>query len=446
MRNNRKNGGGVSVRQGADKSPVAKFLPLIVVAVCIIGVVAYFASKHGNDQEKTGGGNNEPSAAGIPTAEQVPSVATVYLDNSVSMQGYVHGRQYLDALADLMSIYPGTEARLVGDSAAVIKTGSELITKLTTNAIHYVGQSLLNEDMRKIVGDVNASKKPKIAFFVTDAIMCGSDAEIRRTPKYNINHRQELMNEISDVFKGQGMGVSVYRLVGDFSGEYFCYDNQHKAISAPRAFYVIAIGKPGIVANFKAELQKRQKQTIFKLRQKNEIHFIETCPMNQSLTVNAGPNGSVVLAVDKDRTVTYDRSKLKDNKDINFHIGFDAFKNYALSLTDFARNVSVTIDGTPYTAEATADSLRNAIIVKVDCSRLKGASSGSKVRITIPYFTPAWITSPMVSNDDDLRFIQGLADESTFFFSYFINGIKNNGVLPTDDFNIYDCELLLKRK
>lgn len=446
MRNNRRNSGGTSSRRGTGKSPVVKFLPLIVVVVCVIGVVAYLAFKH---KRTTGGGetgDSIPSLYGIPTADKNPSLATLYLDNSVSMQGYVHGRQYLDALADLMSIYPSTEARLVGDSTVCIKTGSDLITKLTTNAIPYVGQSLLNEDMRKIVSDVNTSKKAKIAFFVTDGIMCGSDAEIRSTPKYNINHRQDLMNEISYVFKGKGMGVSVYRLVGDFSGEYFCYDNQHKAISTPRAFYVIAIGKPGVVANFKAELQKRQKQTIFKLRQKDEIHFIETQPMNQSLTVNAGQNGSVVLAVAKDGTVVYDRSKIKDNKNINFHIGYDAFKNYALSGADLAHNVAVTIDGTPYTAEATSDSLRNAIIVKIDYNRLKGTSSGSKVRIVIPYFTPAWITSPGVSNDDDLRFIQGLADESTFFFSYFINGIKNNGVLPSSDFNIYDREVLLKRK
>lgn len=437
MRNNRKNGGGTSARRGSDKGPIAKFLPLIVLAVCVIGAVVYFF-------KPTKIVDHTPKLTN-PTEESAP-LATVYLDNSVSMQGYVHGRQYLDALADLMSIYPGTEARLIGDSGTVIKTGSELITKLTTNAIPYVGQSLLDEDLKKIVDDINASKKLKIAFFVTDGIMCGSDAELRSTPKYNINHRQDLMNNISAVFRGKGMGVSVYRLVSDFSGEYFCYDNQHKPISASRAFYVLAIGKPGVVANFKAELAKRQKQSIFKLRQKNEIHFIETRPMNQSLTVNAGPNGSVVLTVDKAGTVVYDRSKMKDCRDINFHIGFDAFKNYALSGTELARNVVVTIDGTPYTTEAMADSMRNAIIVKVDCTRLKGASSGSKVRLAIPYFTPAWITSPAVSNDDDLRFIQGLADESTFFFSYFINGIKNNGVLPSSDFNIYDRELLLKRK
>lgn len=444
MRNNRRNHGGGSARGGSGNGAAAKLLPLIVLAVCVIGVVAYFKWK----DDKTGEVEHKKDSvavAGAPTATVSPELATIYLDNSVSMLGYVHGRQYLDALADLMSVYPRTETRCVGDSGEVIKTGSELIGKLTNNAIHYVGQSLLNEDMKRIVGDVNASKKPKIAFFVTDGIMCGPDAEIRKTPDYNINHRQDLTNSISSVFKGKGLGVSVYRLVSDFKGVYYCYDNSHKPIDALRSFYIIAIGKPEVVSDFKENLIKRQKQSIFKLRPQNEIHFIESKPINQYLSINAGTDGNVVLSIDKNNTVVYDRSKIKSDKDINFQISFDAFKNYKYSGIDLAKNVQVKIDGTEYKTEAIADSLRNALIVKVDKNRLKGTSDGSKVHITIPYFTPAWITSTIVSNDNDLRFIQGLADESTFFFNYFINGIMN-GVLSSSDFNIYDRELLLKRK
>lgn len=442
MRNNRRNHGSGSARGGSGKGAAAKLLPLIVLAVCAIGVVVYFICKHDKHVEEKPE-NDSVAVAGTPTAAVSPELATIYLDNSVSMQGYVHGRQYLDALADLMSVYPGTEARCVGDSGEVIKTGSELIGKLTNNAIHYVGQSLLNEDMKRIVGDVNASKKPKIAFFVTDGIMCGPDAEIRKTPDYNINHRQELTNSISAVFKGKGLGVSVYRLVSDFKGVYYCYDNSHKPIDALRSFYIIAIGKPEVVSDFKENLIKRQKQSIFKLRPQNEIHFIESKPINQYLSINAGKDGNVVLSIDKNNTVVYDRSKIKSDKDINFQISFDAFKNYKYSGIDLAKNVQVKIDGTEYKTEAIADSLRNALIVKVEHNSLIG--TGSKVHITIPYFTPAWITSSIVSNDNDLRFIQGLADESTFFFNYFINGIMN-GVLSSSDFNIYDRELLLKRK
>ena len=444
MRNNRSNNRRSSSRKDTQKNVIGKYISFIILIVGILAICV-----------KVIWDIIFPPPPPPPPPQEVyftkgtePQLATIYLDNSASMQGYVKGIQYLDALADLISIYPNTEARLMSNSAMVIKKGSELISKLANNDINYVGQSLLNNDLEYIVSDIEKAdkmKKTKIAFFVTDGIMCGPDAEIRKTPDYNINHRQDLTNSISDVFKGKELGVSVYRLVSDFKGVYYCYDNSHKPIDALRSFYIIAIGKPKVVADFKENLIKRQKQSIFKLRPQNEIHFIESKPINQYLSINAGTDGNVVLSIDKNNTVVYDRSKIKSDKDINFQISFDAFKNYKYSGIDLAKNVQVKIDGTEYKTEAIADSLRNALIVKVDKNRLKGTSDGSKVHITIPYFTPAWITSTIVSNDNDLRFIQGLADESTFFFNYFINGIMN-GVLSSSDFNIYDRELLLKRK
>lgn len=446
MRNNRSNNRRSSSRKDTKKNVIGKYISFIILIVGILAICV-----------KVIWDIIFPPPPPPPPPKEVyftkgtePQFATIYLDNSASMQGYVKGIQYLDALADLMSIYPNTEARLMSNSAMVIKKGSELISKLANNDINYVGQSLLNNDLEYIVSDIektNKMKKTKIAFFVTDGIMCGPDSEIRKDSNYNINHRQDLTNSISYVFKGKGLGVSVYRLVSDFRGVYYCYDNSHEPIEALRSFYIIAIGKPEVVSDFKENLIKRQKQSIFKLRPKNEIHFIESKPINQYLSINAGTDGNVVLSIDKNNTVVYDRSKIKSDKDnsINFHISFDAFKNYKLSGGDLAMNAQVTIDGTPYKAETVVDSLRNAIIVKVDKNRLKGTSEGSKVHITIPYFTPAWLTSSIVSNDNDLCFIQGLADESTFFFNYFINGIMN-GVLSSADFNIYDRELVLKRK
>ena len=444
MRNNRSNNRRSSSRKDTQKNVIGKYISFIIL---IVGILAICVEVIWDIIFPPSPPPPSPQEAYFTKGTE-PQLATIYLDNSASMQGYVKGIQYLDALADLMSIYPNTEARLMSNSAMVIKKGSELISKLANNDINYVGQSLLNNDLEYIVSDIekaNKMKKTKIAFFVTDGIMCGPDSEIRKDSNYNINHRQDLTNSISDVFKGKELGVSVYRLVSDFKGVYYCYDNSHKPIDALRSFYIIAIGKPKVVADFKENLIKRQKQSIFKLRPQNEIHFIESKPINQYLSINAGTDGNVVLSIDKNNTVVYDRSKIKSDKDINFQISFDAFKNYKYSGIDLAKNVQVKIDGTEYKTEAIADSLRNALIVKVDKNRLKGTSDGSKVHITIPYFTPAWITSTIVSNDNDLRFIQGLADESTFFFNYFINGIMN-GVLSSSDFNIYDRELLLKRK
>ena len=280
MRNNRSNNRRSSSRKDTQKNVIGKYISFIILIVGILAICV-----------KVIWDIIFPPPPPPPPPQEVyftkgtePQLATIYLDNSASMQGYVKGIQYLDALADLISIYPNTEARLMSNSAMVIKKGSELISKLANNDINYVGQSLLNNDLEYIVSDIEKAdkmKKTKIAFFVTDGIMCGPDAEIRKTPDYNINHRQDLTNSISDVFKGKELGVSVYRLVSDFKGVYYCYDNSHKPIDALRSFYIIAIGKPKVVADFKENLIKRQKQSIFKLRPQNEIHFIESKPINQ---------------------------------------------------------------------------------------------------------------------------------------------------------------------
>ena len=277
MRNNRSNNRSRSSRRNAHKKVIVKYLPFLVLIVGVLPICYILWEEI-----------FPPPAPPTPSTQEVfftkgaePQLATIFLDNSASMQGYAKGIQYLDALADLMSIYPNTEARLMSNSAMVIKKGSDLISKLANDDINYVGQSLLNSDLEYIVSDIEKAykmKKTKIAFFVTDGIMCGPDSEIRKDSNYNINHRQDLTNSISDVFKGKGLGVSVYRLVSDFKGVYYCYDNSHKPINALRSFYIIAIGKPEVVSDFKETLIKRQKQSIFKLRPQNEIHFIESKP------------------------------------------------------------------------------------------------------------------------------------------------------------------------
>ena len=140
MRNNRSNNRSRSSRKDAHKKVIVKYLPFLVLIVGILAIIPW---------EKI-----FPSPTPPPSPIQEvfftkgaePQLATIYLDNSASMQGYAKGIQYLDALADLMSIYPNTEARLMSNSAMVIKKGSDLISKLAKNDINYVGQSLLNRD------------------------------------------------------------------------------------------------------------------------------------------------------------------------------------------------------------------------------------------------------------------------------------------------------------
>ena len=117
MRNNRSNNRSRSSRKDTQKNVIGKYLPFLLLIVGILAICVYVIP-----WKKIGGTTPPPSPTEVYfTKGTEPQLVTIYLDNSASMQGYVKGIQYLDALADLMSIYPNTEARLMSNPAKVIK-------------------------------------------------------------------------------------------------------------------------------------------------------------------------------------------------------------------------------------------------------------------------------------------------------------------------------------
>lgn len=442
---------------------------LSIIVVVILGFVAKWAY----EKFKGSIGPSRPPVQKVqPTKPSQPENVYVFIDNSTSMEGYAHGNEYLDALADLMSIYPEkTTARGINDTTKVY-TGHDLVTLLTPNkknpkikTMKYVGQSMLNEDLAKIVKQV--SQKNALAFFVTDGIMSGSDADINSTDDrlYNIRHKEDLMHDISKAFKNSKCAVSVYRLASDFEGVYYCFDNKHSKISARRPFYVIAIGgNAGCVVDFKEKLSNRQQQPIFKFRETHAVHFIDNKTLNQGMSVKDGTEQIVSMQIDACDCVYYDLKKIQSanssakkgdansGSEIKLILSETTFKNYAQSIDEINDHLLVKIDGSEYKAMKNVDKFGHSINITIKTDRLKTTSEGSEVAIIVPYFTPAWIDNPLISiegdknNNDSYMIRQNQADMATFLFHYFINGIKNNGVIKDENINIYEKTLTLIKK
>lgn len=433
MRNTRRNNRDTG---SSKKSGFIKFIPLIVLVVAIVAVVVFAAKPKSSG--KTG-----PQEKINPIQPAAPKTATIYIDNSASMKGYAKANSYIAALSDLVSLYPGTDVRFTSNDTLHITSGSELVNKLTNGTLPYTGQSLLNEDLKKIVESVG--KDNKIAFFVTDGIMCGPDSEVKRDPNYNIHHASELKNQIRDAFKDKGVGVSVYRLISEFNGEYYCMDNDHKVINSPRSFFIIAIGAPSAVADFKGQIAQKQQNPLFKINPTNEIDFIEPRTINQGITVYGGGNGTTVLELDDKSNASYEWSKV-NNAPVIFNISIDDFKNYSLSPKELASKTEILINDVKYKTGATFDSLRNSIRAEVEWNRVSNSSAGTKVEIRIPYFDAPWINSQAISNEDDKFMINGLPNPSTFLFNYFIGGIKEGMLTDPNNFFIFDRTVTLKQK
>ncbi len=391
----------------------------------------------------------------LPATSVAPKSATIFIDDSRSMLGYVKGSgDFNYVLADLMNVYPNvTKAQALNDTE-IISQSKDLTTRLLSGKMTNGGESLLNEGLKKIVSLV--SGKDRIAFFVTDAIMSGSTSDINQNPRYNIDQKQNLMHDISNVFLGKNLAVSVYRLMSDFNGPYYCFDNEFRNIHTQRAYYVLAIGSPGVVVHFKQQLDERKKDKLFKFKPINEIHFIDNQPINKRPYVYGGDVNPFTLPIDSQYHLVSFDSKKVDNASSNKLFGvfkvsvpLDAFSNYSLSPKELIKQMKVYANGTPYTTNLTLDSLTHSISFKVDRQVLPTKTDNGTLRIVVPYFTPEWIDNPGISinGDDHYMLNPAEADASTFLFSYFIQGIKN-GVVPQNQGSlyIYDSTLYFMEK
>src|SRR5574344_1482590 len=171
----------------------------VIGAVAVFALALYFIL--------VGGDLSTPGVSEIKigkTKPIAPKVVRIFIDNSSSMEGYVLGdsMQYIYALSDLMNIYPGTVTTTIND-AVEMNSSTILTNKLAKHEIQYHGQSLLDSELKKIVDWLEADKKKKkasnrMAVFITDGIMSGTDAQIDNLSEYNKLHKTDLMYAIAD--------------------------------------------------------------------------------------------------------------------------------------------------------------------------------------------------------------------------------------------------------
>lgn len=433
--------------KGKDEKPKWLIPALCTLGICIAGILLYKILTPPPSLPPI-----RPLVAIEPTKANSPKAAIIYLDDSKSMEGYVKCLEFGYHMSDLFSVYPNTTAQAVNDTIQ-IANGHEWITKLKSGTLTQKGESMLNEDLKKIVNKIKNSDG--IAFFVTDAIMSGTNAQINSTKErdYNIAHKQDLMHDISKVFKGQGVAVSVYRLMSDFNGKYYCYNNDNASIHKLRPYFVIAIGKPDVVADFKQRLATMQEDNKFKFKPSEEIHFIESKPINHAYGVNGG--GQSLSPDATNNIITFNKQKIDNqaqagNGIFTITIPLELFCNYDKeTIEELSKHIEITVSNQKYTPkEIQQDKAR--IQFKVERSYLSTNSSYDSLRVAIPYFTPEWINKKSIEgnqNENDLFIIKAPLEGGTFLLSYFIQGI-NNGVKPEEQTKqfIYDRTIYFKEQ
>lgn len=438
MKTNR--GKSSSKRNKKEGTNIAMFVaPLLILLLIGWGVYELFIkpTKGPGEDPISLIGPIEPAKSGIK--------ATIYFDNSASMKGYADANQnaYLDVLSDLRGFYPNTNAIIGGENIP----GNELIDRIRLHQIDYSKESLLYHDIEMIAShaqkEIKNSKNKllPINFYLTDGIMSGSDAQIRKDSEYNKIHAQDLQNQIREVLVGKdAIGVSLYQFTSQFVGEYWAYDNSHSSLNSMRYFYVMAIGSRPALSNFKQKVDSinaNRSETYSKFTPIAQWHAIDNQIINTNLLV--GPSGAVNF---NGSEYTY-KPKVINNQGgfVSFNLDAIVFRNYYIENMDtLACKSMVEIDGRQIKdINVIWDKKAHAFTFRIPIGKL---AKENTVCLTIPRLRHKWIDNSSVPDD---KYMLRMPDLRTFLFDKFMQGIQS-GISGASAPTIYRREIKLKQE
>jgi hypothetical protein len=204
-----------------------------------------------------------------------------YIETSESMGGYMNGgTEFQDAVNNLIGIlggeynfihfFPNTITSTIGTYSNV----DQYRRDLTTSRFQFGGHSPIDEMFRIII---DSSKKNDVNFLVTDAIMSGSNNDVKNNPQYNIEQRTLMLNLVRSRFEQvkDAFGVSIYGFKSRFNTNpnkgfvYYTYNNTHINSSFQRRpFFVFVFGDRQLVN----EINGKLKDNTFFTPEK-ELHF-----------------------------------------------------------------------------------------------------------------------------------------------------------------------------
>lgn len=363
-----------------------------------------------------------PAEATDAPAVNLPVQIAFYLDNSSSMKGYLNPGNgmtitgFVDVINGIKSFYNNNEA----DSAFYVSAkglkGTDFNTfasTLTSKKTGYSDAFLLDEFLGKIATDaVNDTAHNRIAFFITDGIPSGTNAEIARDRNFNKNNRTTLENRISSAVNkasGKNYGASVYQFNANFDGDYYDFANGRKRISkGVRPFYVVVLGEQSLVKKFADNADSNNIRNFSPL---HSVHMIspagELAPTVSDLDTDAST---------ADRFVIKPEDEEKTKTTVNLQFPFEQFPDYMRDEAALRSAFRVTMDGVDFPAERLIFQ-GNSVVIPVPME----INSQKKVDIDVLNTLPGWIAETTTDDDADIM----SQTDRTFFLDVLVNGLRD---------------------
>ncbi len=386
---------------------------------------------------------NEFSPAGIRfdavPAKVLPRKVTVYLDNTSSMMGYINPKSKDAITTDftdvftrgighyytndtIEAVYVNKPVRGKGASLASMSF-DEMSSQLTSKQI-VMGDAFTMDDLLDsvITTAANDTLHNNIAFIVTDGILSGTNQEIARDRKFNINNKGELNRRIANAVRkahDKGYGAAIYQFVANYDGDYHKYNNFTDPVKvADRPFYLVAIGERSLIEAFTIEGIKNFKPVDNRsmVMLSSAASLIPTLQGTEYET--EGDENGVVIKIRPDEGNVKDiEGSLKANLHMSFPL--DRFPEYMRELDALKNGLKITVDGEALptdTYEMKGKSL--SVPFKVE------AGSEPSVEITLTDAMPGWVVD-ITSDDDSAIKNDSTQQRKTFLFNELVGGIKS---------------------
>ena len=249
-----------------------KKILLLIAGAVVVGFLGLKIYNYINGPD----GPDDPPVPPVPPVHKTieverPALVNVYIDASGSMKDYF-GKFDITNISNAI-----TRLELVPDSLKVnyfswgVPPQEIDRDKLTDKLVNknFRGQST---DFDKIFSKmVEKSDGDTLAILISDGIISSSRDKTKNFEDFTRARLGQIKNNIQEVLKGSNRAMSIYRLKGDFKGNYLNKANKQVAYSGERPFFVFVIGNPAAVRYFDAEAREGHLEDIYKNAE--SIHF-----------------------------------------------------------------------------------------------------------------------------------------------------------------------------
>lgn len=370
--------------------------------------------------------DKEDSIKEVPTKEElvVPeavhnfSNVKVYMENSASMKGFNENNcnGFTAVISELVGIYgrDNTKGYFYSDGLSIAYNAGKFADMIANKKVLYGKSSPLH-----IIVDSIIKKNTSISFLITDGIMSGTDDQIRETPLYNKNYREELQNKITDKIKDKKLAASIYKFESYFDGTYYCYDNTKIKLSQNRPYYLIVIGKNENVKDF----GEKVKNGLSYIIPKDEVHFgfLDSCKEPRLFVGNQGKVDSYMITLDVAKIRKYG---MKKDKEVYLDLSMPLPDNLPLYMKAnkyLQKNIEVYFNKKKITNEQFVDYNEETQTMHIYIA-LNEVLKNNNLQCILKYELPQWCTKD--SSEDDKNIKSDLFPH-TFNLAYLIKGFQN---------------------